>query len=44
MVGIRKQLEVAADMIKGMFVDHDTSQIHERRRMLRAQDIDPELA
>lgn len=44
MVGIRKQLEVAADMIKGMVVDHDTSQIHERRRMLRAQDMDPELA
>jgi NADH dehydrogenase len=43
MVGLRKQLEVAADMIKGMFVDHDTSEIHERRRMLRPQDLNPEL-
>lgn len=44
MVGLRKQLEVAADMVKGLFVEHDTSQVHERRRMLRAQDLDPHLA
>lgn len=44
MVGLRKQLEVAADMIKGLVVDHDTSQIHDRRRMLRARDLDPALA
>ncbi len=43
MVGLRKQLEVAADMVKGLFVDHDTSQVHDRRRMLREQDLDPEL-
>lgn len=43
MVGLRKQLEVATDVIKGLFVLHDTSQIHERRRMLRAGDLDPEL-
>ncbi len=43
MVGFRKQLEVATDVIKGLFVLHDTSQIHERRRMLRAEDLDPEL-
>lgn len=43
MVGIRKQLEVATDMVKGAFVDHDTSQIHERRRMLRGSDMDPHL-
>lgn len=43
MVGIRKQLEVAADVIKGLFVLHDTSQIHDRKRMLREVDIDPTL-
>lgn len=43
MVGLRKQLEVATDMVKGLFVDHDTSQIHERRRMLRDIDLDPDL-
>ena len=43
MVGFRKQMEVAADMIKSLVVDHDTSQIHDRRRMLRVQDIDPRL-
>jgi hypothetical protein len=26
-----------------VLVDHDTSQIHERRRILRAQDMDPRL-
>ena len=44
MVGFRKQLEVATDFLKGLFVDHDTSQIHERRRMLRAQDMDIDLS
>ncbi len=43
MVGIRKQFEVATDMIKSLFVDHDTSQIHERRRMLRDVDMEPRL-
>lgn len=43
MVGLRKQLEVATDIVKSWFVDHDTSQIHERRRMLREVDLDPEL-
>lgn len=43
MVGFRKQVEVATDVFKGLFVLHDTSQIHERRRMLRAEDLDPEL-
>ena len=43
MVGIRKQLEVATDVIKGLFVYHDTSQIHDRRRMLRQIDMDPSL-
>jgi len=43
-VGVRKQFEVAADMIKSFVVDHDTSQIHDRRRMLRKQDLDPTLA
>jgi NADH dehydrogenase len=43
MVGFRKQIEVATDVLKGLFVLHDTSQIHERRRMLRAEDLDPEL-
>jgi NADH dehydrogenase len=43
-VGFRKQLEVATDFFKGLFVDHDTSQIHERRRMLRPQDLEPDLA
>lgn len=43
MVGFRKQFEVATDMIKGLFVDHDTSQIHERRRMLREVDMEPRL-
>ncbi len=43
MVGFRKQFEVATDMIKGLFVDHDTSQIHERRRMLRAMDMEVSL-
>ena len=42
-VGFRKQFEVAIDILKGFFVDHDTSQIHERRRMLRQQDINPDL-
>ncbi len=43
MVGARKQFEVATDMVKGLFVDHDTSQIHERRRMLRDVDMEPRL-
>lgn len=43
MVGIRRQFEVALDFIKGLFVDHDTSQIHERRRMLRPHDMNPVL-
>jgi NADH dehydrogenase len=43
MVGFRKQLEVAIDIVKGLLVTHDTSQIHERRRMLRERDLDPEL-
>lgn len=43
MVGIRKQLEVAADVVKGLFVLHDTSQIHDRKRMLREVDLDPTL-
>lgn len=43
MVGFRKQLEVATDVIKGLFVLHDTSQIHDRRRMLRSGDLDPIL-
>ncbi len=42
-VGFRKQFEVAMDILKGFFVNHDTSQIHERRRMLREQDINPDL-
>ena len=42
-VGFRKQFEVATDFIKGLFVRHDTSQIHERRRMLREQDLEPTL-
>ena len=44
MVGIRKQLEVAMDFFEGLFVDNDTSQIHERRRMLRMRDLEPQLA
>ena len=43
-VGLRKQFEVATDFIKGLFVEHDTSQIHERRRMLREKDIDIDLS
>lgn len=43
MVGIRRQFEVAMDFLKGLFVDHDTSQIHERRRMLRPHDLNPAL-
>jgi len=43
MVGLQKPLEVAADLLKQMFVDHDTRQIHERRRMLRPQDLEPGL-
>lgn len=43
-VGFRKQLEVAADMVKGLFVEHDTSQVHERRRMLREKDLEPDLS
>lgn len=43
MVGARKQFEVALDILKGFFVEHDTSQIHERRRMLRDQDLNPDL-
>ncbi len=43
-VGFRKQFEVALDFIKGLFVEHDTSQIHERRRMLRERDIDIDLS
>jgi len=43
MVGFRKQLEVATDVLKGLFVLHDTSQVHDRKRMLRAHDLDPEL-
>jgi NADH dehydrogenase len=39
-VGFRKQFEVATDFVKGLVVDHDTSQIHERRRMLRARDLE----
>ena len=42
-VGLRKQIEVATDLLKQSFVDHDTSQIHERRRMLRERDLDPRL-
>jgi NADH:ubiquinone reductase (H+-translocating) len=44
MVGFRKQLEVAIDIVKMSFVDHDTSQIHERRRMLRERDLEPDLS
>jgi NADH dehydrogenase len=43
MVGFRKQFEVATDVVKSLFVDHDTSQIHDRRRMLREEDLNPEL-
>lgn len=43
MVGIRKQMEVAIDIIKGLVADHDTSQIHDRRRMLRERDLNPDL-
>lgn len=43
MVGIRRQFEVAMDVLKGLFVEHDTSQIHDRRRMLRPHDLNPEL-
>jgi NADH dehydrogenase len=42
-VGFRKQFEVGIDILKGFFVGHDTSQIHERKRMLRSQDLEPEL-
>ncbi len=44
MVGARKQFEVGLDILKGMFLDHDTSQIHERRRILRAKDLNPDLS
>lgn len=44
MVGFRKQVEVAFDLLKGLFTLHDSSQIHDRRRMLRERDLDPELA
>lgn len=44
MVGIRKQIEVATDVLKGLFVYHDTSQIHDRKRMLRGIDLDPKLS
>jgi len=43
MVGMRRQFEVAMDFFKGLFVEHDTCQIHERRRMLRPHDLDPKL-
>jgi len=43
MVGIRKQMEVAIDIVKGLVADHDTSQIHDRRRMLRERDLNPDL-
>jgi NADH dehydrogenase len=43
-VGFRKQFEVATDFIKGLIVEHDTSQIHERRRMLRERDLDIDLS
>ena len=43
MVGMRRQFEVAMDFLKGLFVEHDTCQIHERRRMLRPHDLNPEL-
>ena len=43
-VGLRKQLEVATDMLKTFFVEHDTSQVHERRRILRSQDLEPDLS
>ncbi|MDP2313786.1 MAG: FAD-dependent oxidoreductase, partial [Pseudomonadota bacterium] len=43
-VGLRKQIEVATDIFKGLFVDHDTSQVHERRRMLREKDLEPDLS
>lgn len=42
-VGLRKQLEVFIDLFKGLFVTHDTSLIHDRRRMLRERDLDPTL-
>ncbi|MFN7145988.1 MAG: NAD(P)/FAD-dependent oxidoreductase, partial [Myxococcota bacterium] len=43
-VGFRKQFEVALDFLKGLFLEHDTSQIHERRRMLRERDLDIDLS
>lgn len=43
-VGLRKQIEVATDMVKGLFVEHDTSQVHERRRILRERDLEPDLS
>ncbi|MDP2307910.1 MAG: NAD(P)/FAD-dependent oxidoreductase [Pseudomonadota bacterium] len=43
-VGFAKQLEVALDFVKGLFVGHDTSLVHERRRILRPQDLEPDLS
>lgn len=43
-VGFGKQLEVALDFIKGLFVDHDTSLVHERSRILRPRDLEPDLS
>ncbi len=43
MVGLRKQIEVGLDILKTLLVEHDTSQIHDRRRMLRPRDLDPVL-
>lgn len=44
MVGLRKQIEVLFDIVRGFFVEHDTSQIHERRLMLRARDLELDLS
>jgi NADH dehydrogenase len=43
-VGFGKQLEVGLDMVKSLFVDHDTSLVHERSRMLRKRDLEPDLS
>lgn len=42
-VGFGKQIEVALDMVKMLFGDHDTSLVHDRSRMLRARDLEPDL-
>lgn len=44
MVGLRKQLEVLFDLVRGVFFEHDTSQIHDRRAVLREADLDPDLS